>query len=326
MNTNYKWKSKMGPQLEAFIALKQANGFIYETEKYIFSKFDTFCYENSDLDDYKITQKQIASWNIQFPSENVKTMSGRISFIRVFSKYLNSIGIESYVPGLTASTYKPIVYIPTVEELKIFFKTVDNHEYRYPIEVMYRINLNYPILFRILYCCGLRLGECCSIKRELIDFDNASITILKSKGLKDRIVYLPVDLCKKIREFDLKIDSMIPNRVFMFCGKDPSKNLTRGVIANAFRRLWKESFPNAKGNLPSPHSLRHSYICTKVSQWMFENKDINVMMPYVSKYLGHANINETYYYYENSKSVFHLLEKYDKHSMNIIPEVIEYED
>ena len=36
-------------------------------------------------------------------------------------------------------------------------------------------------------------------------------------------------------------------------------------------------------------------------------------------------INETYYYYENSKSVFHLLEKYDKHSMNVIPEVNEYE-
>ena len=33
MNTDYKWKSKMGPQLEAFIALKQANGFVYEDEK-----------------------------------------------------------------------------------------------------------------------------------------------------------------------------------------------------------------------------------------------------------------------------------------------------
>jgi len=49
------------------------------------------------------------------------------------------------------------------------------------------------------------------------------------------------------------------------------------------------------------------------------------MLPYLSRYLGHKNPLETFYYYHLVKKAFAIINEKDTVSVRVIPEVILYE-
>jgi integrase len=53
--------------------------------------------------------------------------------------------------------------------------------------------------------------------------------------------------------------------------------------------------------------------------------DLNVMMPYLQRYLGHKNIQDSYYYYHNSRQLYETIRIKDKTAGLVIPEVTDYE-
>lgn len=54
---------------------------------------------------------------------------------------------------------------------------------------------------------------------------------------------------------------------------------------------------------------------------MEQEVNLNVMMPYLSKYLGHKGRNETFYYYHQTESAFRTVRQKDKTAETVIPEV-----
>lgn len=77
---------------------------------------------------------------------------------------------------------------------------------------------------------------------------------------------------------------------------------------------------------PTVHSLRHTYVVTKMNDWMNEGKDFEAMMPYLRRYLGHTSIDETQYYYHQVVSAFEIVRKHDSVAGRVIPEVVPYEE
>jgi integrase len=59
--------------------------------------------------------------------------------------------------------------------------------------------------------------------------------------------------------------------------------------------------------------------------WAEKGVDLQVMMPYLSRYLGHKNINETFYYYYLVSDAFKTVAKKDTIASAVIPEVVSYE-
>lgn len=59
--------------------------------------------------------------------------------------------------------------------------------------------------------------------------------------------------------------------------------------------------------------------------WAEASVDLNVMMPYLSRYLGHKSINETFYYYYLVSDAYKTLAKNDTVAGAVIPEVVSYE-
>jgi integron integrase len=47
------------------------------------------------------------------------------------------------------------------------------------------------LMVELLYGCGLRLMECCTLRIRDVDFERAQIIVRDAKGMKDRIVMLP---------------------------------------------------------------------------------------------------------------------------------------
>ncbi len=61
------------------------------------------------------------------------------------------------------------------------------------------------LMVSILYGCGLRLLECCTLRVRDIDFDRARIIVREAKGGKDRAVMLPQSLIEPLR---LRVDAV----------------------------------------------------------------------------------------------------------------------
>ncbi len=61
-------------------------------------------------------------------------------------------------------------------------------------------------------------------------------------------------------------------------------------------------------------------------EWMEKGVDTGVMMPYLSRYLGHSSISETQYYYHTIEQAFPIIRRQDAVPQRIIPEVVAYEE
>lgn len=47
---------------------------------------------------------------------------------------------------------------------------------------------------------------------------------------------------------------------------------------------------------PRLYDFRHTFATHRLYHWMREGKDLNAMLPYLSAYMGHAQLSDTYYY------------------------------
>lgn len=61
------------------------------------------------------------------------------------------------------------------------------------------------LMTELLYGCGLRLSECCTLRVRDVDFDRAQISVREGKGGKDRVVMLPQSLVRRLRDWVSRI-------------------------------------------------------------------------------------------------------------------------
>jgi len=76
------------------------------------------------------------------------------------------------------------------EDIREFFIRVDLYESDAPVKAFERLATEYKVLFRLMYCCSLRNNEACTLRLADVDTDSGALTIIHSKGNKDRIVHL----------------------------------------------------------------------------------------------------------------------------------------
>ena len=75
----------------------------------------------------------------------------------------------------------------------------------------------------------------------------------------------------------------------------------------AFRDLLRRSGVGASSpRRPRVHDLRHSFCVTSLLRWYRENQDVAANMPALSTYLGHVNINSTYWYLSGAPELLRL--------------------
>jgi len=264
-------------------------------------------------------------WAIQRPTEGKNYRNQRVSFVRQLALYMQSLGKNPYIPKFFASGTVEVPHILSRAELASFFSVVD--AYLPPQYVFRRLVLTYQVLFRLFYCCGLRLSEGCYLRRSCVDLENGTIELLQSKGNKDRLVFLSDDVLSMCRKYDEAMQNIIPGREWFFPGRYSNRAIRKTSADKKFSEFWnKTPFAGKVDKKPTVQSLRHTFVVNKMNGWMETGVDINVMMPYLSRYLGHSSIAETQYYYHTIEQAFHIIRKNDTGSKNIIPEVVTYEE
>jgi integrase/recombinase XerD len=138
---------------------------------------------------------------------------------------------------------------------------------------------------------------------------------------------MSLDMAQMCKRYDRLMQKLVPDREWFFPGRDASKPFQKTSIDKKFSEFWKSTpFAGKVDKKPTIHSLRHTYVVTKMNEWMNEGKNFEAMLPYLSRYLGHTSINETYYYYHQVVSAFEIVRKHDHIADRVIPEVIACEE
>lgn len=319
-----QYVSVLAPCIEGLVSQKRTNGFSYKAEARMLMRFDHLCVEYG-LEEIKLPKELVDLWAEQKANENLTTRKGRVSTLRQLAKYMIALGYQAYIPRQIPSGKQTHPYVLRCEEIVALFHVIDNQtpHYKHPK----RFIEEEKIMFRLFYCCGLRRSEVVKLLRDNIHVDNGMIEIFHSKGDKDRIVYMPEDLRQMCLSYQKYIDTECPQSKWFFPGKDPNNPFASSTLDVNFQRYWaKTSFSVENGKHPTIHSLRHTFVVDKMNEWMASGVDLKTMLPYLSKYLGHASIDNTLYYYHLVDKAFRAVRESDEYFSKLIPEVTDYEN
>ncbi len=322
----YQFHSCFAAYIEQFIQEKRSAGFIYETEVWKLKHFDLFCIEES-VGEPVLSRELVKKWGTLKDGESLGTCSARVSVIRQFALFLISMGMEAYLPHDFYKTEKRVVHVLSDAEIRSFFENVDNYVPKINAVSFQRLSIEYKVLFRIIYCCGLRISEARKLKWEDVDLHKGTLRIMQSKGHKDRLVYITDDLADVIKNYK----DLLAVRYHLFSGwvfpaRETDKCLTNVTIEYKFRNFWSLT-PYAEGcdKSPTVHSLRHTFVVKRMNLWMENGTSLREMLPFLSRYLGHQSPDETFYYYHQVAEAFRIIRKNDKTGISVIPEVELYE-
>lgn len=321
--SGYQYQSCFGTFIEDFIQEKRDAGFIYTSEEWQLKHFDAFCVEEGITEPF-LSKRIMEKWGIMREGEELITCSKRISVLRQLGLYMISLGMEAYIPHQFYKKAKKVVHIFSDGEIEAFFKIVDEYIPAIRVSFFYRLSMEYRVIFRLIYCCGLRISEARTLKNEDVDLTNKRIRILEAKGHKDRFVYLADDLAELLREYKAARKAVYNCQSdWFFPARDPGKCLTNVTIDKRFRESWGQtSFAENCDRTPTVHCLRHSFVVKRMNLWMEEGVPLKEMLPFLSKCLGHTSTHETFYYYHQMDSAFSIVRKRDKTSAKVIPEVM----
>lgn len=154
-------------------------------------------------------------------------------------------------------------------DIHAFFEQVDFYNPHSTVNSFNRMATEYKVLFRMIYCCGLRNNEVCSLKTENVDTVHGVITIIHSKGNKDRVVYLSEDMLKLCSQYKAWLTAVCLESEWFFPGKYLEQHIPKTSIDRKFNEFWNATELSKQADKkPTVHSLRHAYVIKRMNLWM----------------------------------------------------------
>ena len=287
--------TSIGEKIDAFIKYKRSLGYVYDTPKRHLKHFQQHLEENYPL--LAIPDKVSTDSFLELYSGQSGGLYNVIAALREFSRYLFKLGYrEVYIipPKQMPKLYPEPPYFFSEEELEVFFRKCDE---------FYGDNLGprargivMPAFFRLLYCCGLRPHEARLLPWKNVHLTEGYIDILQSKGPKSRRIYISDELASYLIRYDHQISAIFPDRLFFF-PRAVDKPYCHQAQNYNFGIIWKHAFPEWTGKLPRVYDLRHHFAWATINRWAREGTDVNAMLPYLMRYMGHNCIKHTLYYF-----------------------------
>ena len=287
-------------------------------------RFDAYCFKNWP-NASELSQEMIDGWCTKRPTEKISSMGARVRTIQHFLRYLRERRLITLCDPKIPSVKRHSAETPhhfTEEELQAFFRICDRMEFSlYGGKNTKNLQLTLPVFFRLLYSSGMRPMGVRMLKREDVDLKTGVVSVRKTKGANQHFVVLHDTMRELMETYDCAINKLYPNREYFFPGKNGSFHTTQWVSFH-FRKIWSQ----VGSSRAVPYSFRHNYAVTNINSWIGIGNEFHDKFVYLSKSMGHSELEHTKYYYSLVPAMADILEeKLSDSSVEIIPEVNVYE-
>lgn len=321
-----EYNSILSSEMTEFFALRESRGYNESENRQLLGRLDKYLVLKG-ICEKKLNQEIYEGWfNSLRPTVRDTTLNQYISLCIQFSRYLQTLGIEAFVPERVIARSDYVPYIFSEEQIAALIHAADSwfDTARYkPVKVS---AAQFSVVIRILYGCGMRLNEVLSLNARDIDTESAVIYVRNGKGNKDRIVPMASSLNSILKRY-IKGRCIQPDDL-LFPARSGNKH-TKGWTSWWFDRVLatagieKPVLPKSARNI-CPHCIRHTFAVRSFRKMDIGGHDMYDEVPILSTYMGHARIYETEKYLnmstENSSDIISKMERFNT---GIFPEVPE---
>lgn len=302
----YEFSSVFADEIRNYISDRDAAGFDGEHTRRSLIGFDRFC-SAQGMEEPVFTPSHASRWLEQRESESHTTHYSRVNASRQFLKYPSIKGYDVYV--VRDVKYKGTDFIPhiyTGAETERYFMAVDS----YTSGRNRKDAVQYPILFRILYCCGTRINETLGIRKQDVDLDKGILLLNETKNNKQRYVVMGDDLRQLMHAYADKCFYLLGDKDYIFTNANGGRMSKDTVYEKHREFLYKAGIPyTGDGNGPRLHDWRHHMAVYSFKQMTDSGLDMYVALPILSAYLGHKTIFATEKYVRLTLQLFPYMEE-----------------
>lgn len=322
------YSSVLKCEMSDFIKLRSSQGF-KDPNRYILKKFDEYLVSIEALVK-EVTPKIVDDWlSVSCNGLSAHTVGGYITYYNEFARYLNSIGIAAFMPERPLIDQNYVPYIFSEQEISDIFRIADNRKSKYKLT-----RVQFPMLLRILYGCGLRLGEALSLRLSDVDFKVGVLQIWYGKGKKDRLVPMDKTLTNILKMYCDTVLAGKSGDSYLF--ESDYKDGKRNCIGHARYSTWAQrnfQYVLNEAGIENPrhsaherticlHCLRHTFAVNSFRKQDLAGIDNYRHSPLLSVYLGHYELKESQKYLHMTDEIAgDIIAITSEYSCGLFPEV-----
>ncbi len=209
--------------------------------------------------------------------------------------YVENCALPKYKPN-EPEAFKPYIY--SNDELKRLFSAAMSYRKRF--------NTLYPeviqVMLKTTYCLGLRPSETVNLHVNDVDIANGIVYIRETKFYKSRMIPIGDQVLSIVKQYvSWRVNAVrkmtsTDNHLFLDKKGHPVK---LSALQQAFRLICdvadvhRNDMSRCDVRL---QDLRHTFATNRITQWYREGKNVQTLLPVLSTYLGHCNLDSTAVY------------------------------
>lgn len=273
-----------------------------------------------------LTEDILESWVLTLTGGS-KAVKEKVRVVRNFSKYLSSIGHESFLLDSPKEKSNYIPYIYSDEEIQKILHYADNLQSKSPGVDGVTFQLKVPMLIRILYGCGTRLGETVSLQRKDIDFRAGTILLRNTKFSKERLIPVHESLLAILERYCIALGILSKPDAFLFPGRDPNKHYTTRQMDTWFSEILKLADIDQRSRPAHErgaclHCFRHVFVLKSMQQLEAAGRPVDMNDLLLPTYLGHTCLIDTDKYMRFSGvQVPEVLDAFEAYTEGLLPRI-----
>ena len=293
-------------QVEEYICYKRGLGYQIKVEAQELRRFAA--YTVSIGHEGSLTTDVTFQWSTLKPDYSQWYMARRMETIRTFAKYICVFDRMAQMPprGMFGKCHgRTTPYIFTEDEICILMK-VSAGLYS-PDGLRCR---TIPVAIGLLWSTGMRPSETCQLLDEDVDLNNRLITIRKTKFSKSRILPLHETVISELKAYvtdrDESRKSFVDRHFLITTG---SRGLGLRDLEYALQIIRDNLLTGTKEwnrRPPRLYDMRHSFACNTLLNWHKNGIKVDSKILYLSTYLGHVKIADTYWYLTGTPELMQL--------------------
>ena len=314
----YQFYSQLAPWFESYLEEKHRLGYKCKGIDAYLKSLDTFLI-GRDCNN-SLSKELLLEFITPKPHQKPATIRHNIYTLRMFADYLNRNGVEAYMLPLEimpkpSHDFEPYVF--SYDEISRIISVVDHFKYnpKFP-----KRHIVYPLLFRVLCFCGLRISEALDLKLGDINFDEGFFLLRDTKNCQDRII--PLDEGLKQRFIEYRAEMCFLSEDDYFFKAPDGQRYSLATMDATFRIILQEAgIPyRGRGKGPRLHDLRHTFCVHSLQKLTEHGEDPYAVLPVLMTYVGHKSVKATsHYIHLSAESYPDLLNKTESKFGYLIP-------
>jgi site-specific recombinase XerD len=285
--------------IEQYIVWRRAHGAKFTTGANILRHF--LGYANGDAACDEVTTAQILAFLVG-KGPLTRNRENKYYALAGFWRHAISRGHAGRSPlpdNEPRSPVRALPYIYSPDELQRLFEPAN-------VEISRRgavqlDEVTFRTLLLLLYGAGLRISEATRLVLADVDLTEAVLTIRATKFYKSRLAPVGSQLAEVLKAYmpwRLRGNLERGQDSYFLANRDGTR-LAKSTVRTAFVALRRiAGIHGAAGGrqIPRLHDLRHSFAVHTVTAWYRQRMDVQRLLPVLSTYLGHADLEGTKVY------------------------------